>query len=149
MLLVFLFKYIFKNDCWYRTNSMIDIGPFSVHWLRSVDNYIQIHPWYPLSPNLIKKGEEWIPELQLNATVCFTISLRIVMRFASYTCKSTSSERTSIEMKLKTKRKYFFNKCSSKLFEGNTRILLGHCGLIQYIEIFESKWHVMKRCSLL
>jgi hypothetical protein len=50
---------------------MIDIGPFPISWLQGVENYIQIYPWYPLPPNLINKGEEWIPELQLNATVCF------------------------------------------------------------------------------
>ncbi|CAF3815150.1 unnamed protein product [Rotaria sp. Silwood1] len=63
---------------------MIDIGPFPISWLRGVENYIQIYPWYLLSPNLINKGEEWIPELQLNATrydspeICDLIHSRIV-----------------------------------------------------------------------
>ncbi|CAF5033173.1 unnamed protein product, partial [Rotaria sp. Silwood1] len=78
------FPYFTKNDCWYRTNLMIDIGPFPISWLRGVENYIQIYPWYLLSPNLINKGEEWIPELQLNATrydspeICDLIHSRIV-----------------------------------------------------------------------
>ncbi|CAF3807080.1 unnamed protein product [Rotaria socialis] len=77
------FPYFTKNDCWYRTNSMIDIGPFPISWLHGVENSIQIYPWYPLAPNLINKGEEWIPELQLNATrydspeICDLIHSRI------------------------------------------------------------------------
>ncbi|CAF1285377.1 unnamed protein product [Adineta steineri] len=63
------YPYFTKNDCWYRTNSMLDVGPFPISWLNGVENYIRIYPWYPLPPNLINKGEEWIPELQLNATV--------------------------------------------------------------------------------
>ncbi|CAF0867154.1 unnamed protein product [Adineta steineri] len=59
------YPYFTKNDCWYRTNSMLDVGPFPISWLNGVENYIQIYPWYPLPPNLINKGEEWIPELQL------------------------------------------------------------------------------------
>ena len=76
---------------------MIDIGPFPVSWLRSVDNYIQIYPWYPLSSSLINKGKEWIPELRLNATVGF------VMRSISH--QSTSADRSPTWMKLKTERK--------------------------------------------
>jgi hypothetical protein len=34
-------------------------------------------PWFPLPSNLINKGEEWIPEVQLNATVCSPLSIRI------------------------------------------------------------------------
>lgn len=82
---------------------MIDIGPFPVSWLRSIDNYIQIHPWYPLSSSLINKGKEWIPELQLNATAGLPISIRIVMRFASY--QSTSSDRSPTWIKVRTERK--------------------------------------------
>ncbi len=56
---------------------MIDIGPFPIKWLHGVENTIAIYPWLPLPPNLINKGEEWIPEVQLNATVCFPDSIRI------------------------------------------------------------------------
>ncbi|CAF0845170.1 unnamed protein product [Adineta steineri] len=59
------YPYFTKNDCWYRTNSMLDVGPFPISWLNGVENYIHIYPWYPLPSNLINKGEEWIPELQL------------------------------------------------------------------------------------
>ncbi|CAF3927195.1 unnamed protein product [Rotaria sordida] len=55
-----------KNDCWYRTNPMIDIGPFPSSWLDQ-DGNIDIKPWFPLPSDLIKKGEEWIPEIQKNA----------------------------------------------------------------------------------
>ncbi|CAF5142838.1 unnamed protein product, partial [Rotaria sp. Silwood1] len=63
-----------KNDCWYRTNPMIDIGPFPFSWLDQ-DGNIDIKPWFPLPSNLIKKGEEWIPEIQKNAMVCISISI--------------------------------------------------------------------------
>ncbi len=56
---------------------MIDIGPFPIKWLHGVENTIAIYPWLPLPSNLINKGEEWIPEVQLNATVCFLFSIRI------------------------------------------------------------------------
>jgi hypothetical protein len=59
-----------------RTGSMIDIGSFPVKWLHGVEGTIEIYPWFPLSPNLISQGEAWIPEVQLNATVCFTVSIR-------------------------------------------------------------------------
>ncbi|CAF3885573.1 unnamed protein product [Adineta steineri] len=65
MPIYFKIAYSSGNDCWYRTNSMLDVGPFPISWLNGVENYIQIYPWYPLPPNLINKGEEWIPELQL------------------------------------------------------------------------------------
>jgi hypothetical protein len=50
---------------------MVDIGPFPIKWLHGIENYIEIERWYPLPPNLINKGQEWIPELKLNATVLF------------------------------------------------------------------------------
>jgi hypothetical protein len=56
---------------------MIDIGPFPISWLHGVENYLDIKPWFPLPSNLIDKGEEWVPEIQQNATVCFPISIRI------------------------------------------------------------------------
>ncbi|CAF2842800.1 unnamed protein product, partial [Rotaria sp. Silwood2] len=55
-----------KNDCWYRTNSMADIGPFPFLWLND-GSAIEIKPWFPLLPNLIKKGQEWIPEIKKHA----------------------------------------------------------------------------------
>ncbi|CAF4093732.1 unnamed protein product [Rotaria sordida] len=45
---------------------MISIGPFPSSWLDQ-DGNIDIKPWFPLPSNLIKKGEEWIPEIQKNA----------------------------------------------------------------------------------
>ncbi|CAF1252746.1 unnamed protein product [Rotaria sordida] len=77
------FPYFTKNNCWYRTGSMVDIGPFPVKWLHGVEGTIEIYPWLPLPPNLINKGEEWIPEVQLNATrydspeICNLIHSRI------------------------------------------------------------------------
>ncbi|CAF2106046.1 unnamed protein product [Rotaria magnacalcarata] len=56
-----------KNNCWYSTNPMRDIGPFPFSWYKS-DSDFEMKPWFPLPPNLIKKGEEWIPEVKKNAT---------------------------------------------------------------------------------
>ncbi len=65
-----------KNDCWYRTDPMGDIGPFPSTWFYDREGHSQIQPWFPLPSNLINKGEEWIPEVQLNATVCSSIVIR-------------------------------------------------------------------------
>ncbi len=62
----------FKNDCWYRTDPMDGIGPFPMSWFYGSQGHTEILPWFPLPSNLINKGEEWIPEVQLNATVCLT-----------------------------------------------------------------------------
>ncbi|CAF4520780.1 unnamed protein product [Rotaria sp. Silwood2] len=62
-----------KNNCWYRTDPMGDTGPFPWTWFHDskyvVDeqDHTKIQPWFPLPSNLINKGEEWIPEVQLNA----------------------------------------------------------------------------------
>ncbi|CAF3395784.1 unnamed protein product [Rotaria sp. Silwood2] len=56
-----------KNDCWYRTDPMGDIGPFPTTWFYNSQDHTEIQPWFPLPSNLINKGEEWIPEIQLNA----------------------------------------------------------------------------------
>lgn len=29
----------------------------------------EMKPWFPLPSNLVNKGEQWIPQLQINATV--------------------------------------------------------------------------------
>ncbi|CAF3982177.1 unnamed protein product [Adineta steineri] len=57
-----------KNDCWYRTNPMIDIGPFPAAWYSNNNNefHFEVKSWFPLPSNLIKTGEEWIPEVQMN-----------------------------------------------------------------------------------
>ncbi|CAF1383496.1 unnamed protein product [Rotaria sordida] len=57
-----------KNNCWYRTDPMNDIGPFPSSWFFNSGTHTEIQPWFPLPPNLIYKGEEWIPEIQQNAT---------------------------------------------------------------------------------
>jgi hypothetical protein len=57
---------------------MIDIGPFPSSWFYGSQGHIEIQPWFPLPSNLINKGEEWIPEIQENATVCVPISVRVV-----------------------------------------------------------------------
>ncbi|CAF1181533.1 unnamed protein product [Rotaria magnacalcarata] len=56
-----------KNDCWYRTDPMGDIGPFPISWFYGQEKPFEIQPWFPLPSNLINKGEEWIPEIQKNA----------------------------------------------------------------------------------
>lgn len=61
---------LFKNHCWYRTDPMGDIGPFPDSWFYSQNKPAEIQPWFPLPPNLINKGEEWVPEVQKKATVC-------------------------------------------------------------------------------
>ena len=58
-----------KNDCWYRTDPMSDIGPFPISWINDQGDQFKIQPWFPLPSNLINKGEEWIPEIQMHATV--------------------------------------------------------------------------------
>jgi hypothetical protein len=56
---------------------MGDVGPFPYNWFYGSESQTKILPWFPLPSNLINKGEEWIPEVQLNATVGFSISIRI------------------------------------------------------------------------
>ncbi|CAF0898497.1 unnamed protein product [Rotaria sordida] len=57
-----------KNNCWYRTDPMSDVGPFPFSWFYDSNGHTQIQPWFPLPSDLINKGEEWIPEIQQNAT---------------------------------------------------------------------------------
>ncbi|CAF1228125.1 unnamed protein product [Adineta steineri] len=58
-----------KNDCWYRTNPMGDVGPFPWSWFYgSNELHTEIQRWFPLPSNLINMGDEWIPEIQENAT---------------------------------------------------------------------------------
>lgn len=52
---------------------MINIGPFPNSWFYDSEGQTEIKPWSPLLPNMINKGEEWIPEIHLNATVCYLI----------------------------------------------------------------------------
>ncbi|CAF4516314.1 unnamed protein product [Rotaria sp. Silwood2] len=56
-----------KNDCWYRTDPMRDVGPFPFSWFYQQESHSEIQPWFPLPSNLINKGEEWVPEVQKNA----------------------------------------------------------------------------------
>jgi hypothetical protein len=56
---------------------MGDVGPFPFNWFYDPEIHTQILPWFPLPSNLINKSEEWIPEVHLNATVGFHISIRI------------------------------------------------------------------------
>ena len=58
-----------KNDCWYGTDPMVDPGPFPGEWFFNTKRQTEMLAWFPLPSNLINKGEEWVPELQLNATV--------------------------------------------------------------------------------
>jgi hypothetical protein len=64
---------VLKHNCWYRTDPMADVGPFPFNWFFNTESVTQIQPWSPLPSNLINKGEEWIPEIKQNATVCFSI----------------------------------------------------------------------------
>ncbi|CAF0759677.1 unnamed protein product [Adineta steineri] len=48
-----------KNDCWYRTDPKLIVDE---------QDHTNIQPWFPLPSNLVNKGKEWIPEIQLNAT---------------------------------------------------------------------------------
>lgn len=49
---------------------MTDTGPFPSEWFyNSIPSQTQMQPWFPLPQNMINKGEEWIPEVQLKATV--------------------------------------------------------------------------------
>ncbi|UJR12029.1 hypothetical protein I4U23_016207 [Adineta vaga] len=59
---------ITKNNCWYRTNPISDIGPFPMSWFNYERTHYEIKTWFQLPPNMIQKGEEWIEELQINAT---------------------------------------------------------------------------------
>ncbi|UJR10783.1 hypothetical protein I4U23_014970 [Adineta vaga] len=56
-----------KNDCWYSTNPMKSVGPFPMAWYDKTGNQFEIKPWFPLPSNLINKGDEWVPELEINA----------------------------------------------------------------------------------
>jgi hypothetical protein len=49
---------------------MSDVGPFPTTWFND-QGMFEIQPWFPLPSNLINKGEEWIPEIQMNAVVRF------------------------------------------------------------------------------
>jgi hypothetical protein len=50
---------------------MGDLGPLPWSWFYGTQEHTEIQPWFPLPSNLINKGEEWIPEIQQHATVCF------------------------------------------------------------------------------
>jgi hypothetical protein len=56
---------------------MGDVGPLPMSWFDRSQGQTKILPWFPLTLNMINKGDEWIPEIHLNATVCFPISIRI------------------------------------------------------------------------
>ena len=57
---------------------MNNYGPFPTSWFYTEQESTKIQPWFPLPSNLINKGEEWIPEIKRNATVCFFyISMKI------------------------------------------------------------------------
>jgi len=58
-----------KNNCWYRTSPMIAIDPFPISWFNNAGDRTEMKPWFPLPSNLVNKGEQWIPQLQINATV--------------------------------------------------------------------------------
>jgi len=58
-----------KNNCWYRTNPIPSINPFPISWFNNAEDRTEIKPWFPLPSNLVNKGEQWIPDLQINATV--------------------------------------------------------------------------------
>ncbi len=84
---------------------MGDIGPLPDNWFYDSQGHTKMLPWFPLPSNLINKGEEWIPEVQLNATVCFPVLIR-------------------------TKQFYERNNDYEKNLYKITRILLIHCSLI-------------------
>jgi hypothetical protein len=52
-----------------------DVGPFPINWFFNSESITKIQPWFPLPSNLINKGEQWVPEIKQNATVCFPTSL--------------------------------------------------------------------------
>ena len=56
---------------------MGDIGPFPNAWFYGSQGRTEIQPWFPLPSNLINKGDQWIPEIQLNATVRFPTLIMI------------------------------------------------------------------------
>lgn len=51
---------------------MGDVGPFPTTWFND-QGMFDIQPWFPLPSNLINKGEEWVPEIQMNAVVRFCV----------------------------------------------------------------------------
>ncbi|CAF2633930.1 unnamed protein product [Rotaria sp. Silwood2] len=55
-----------KGNCWYNTFPIKDFGAFPSSWI-TADGDIDMKPWFPLPNNLVYKGVEWIPELQINA----------------------------------------------------------------------------------
>ncbi|CAF4779088.1 unnamed protein product [Rotaria sp. Silwood1] len=55
-----------KGNCWYNTFPIQDFGAFPSSWI-TADGDIDMKPWFPLPNNLVYKGVEWIPELQINA----------------------------------------------------------------------------------
>jgi hypothetical protein len=57
---------------------MSDVGSFPFSWFYDSQENTQIKPWFPLPSDLINKGEEWIPEFKLNATVCFPTLTKFV-----------------------------------------------------------------------
>ena len=65
-----------KNDCWYRTEPLSDIGPFPISWITDPDGHFEIQKWFPLPSNLINRGDEWIPEVQKDAIVCTFVLVR-------------------------------------------------------------------------
>lgn len=48
---------------------MGDIGPFPTTWYTDNQGDFEVLPWFPLPGNLINNGQEWIPEIQQEATV--------------------------------------------------------------------------------
>jgi hypothetical protein len=66
---------VLKHNCWYRTDPAADVGPFPINWFFNSESATKIQPWFPLPSNLINKGEQWVPEIKQNATVCFPTSL--------------------------------------------------------------------------
>ncbi len=61
-----------KHNCWYRTDPMSNVGPFPFKWFYDTESVTNMQPWFPLPSNMINKGEEWVPEIKENATVCFS-----------------------------------------------------------------------------
>ena len=57
---------------------MVDLGPFPADWFFNPQRQTEMLAWFPLPLNLVNKGEEWVAELQINATViwCFVKEIK-------------------------------------------------------------------------
>ena len=64
-------------------------------WFYDSEGHVEIQPWFPLPTNLINKGEEWIPEIQQNATVCLPNFFRVEEVYILLSSDELINSRTS------------------------------------------------------